>query len=114
MYALQEDIAASRDSYERFAADIERSLPNGLILHAAGRTDEGVRIIEIWEGEEAWRASSTFVRARRPPLGCAGARRGKSQRNRRASPDASSSSQLVARSFGVHTSTSFTEKEEER
>ena len=28
--------------------------PEGLILHAAGRTDEGVRIIEVWESEEAW------------------------------------------------------------
>ena len=35
------------------AADIERSLPDGLILHAAGRTDEGFRIIEVWESEDA-------------------------------------------------------------
>jgi hypothetical protein len=53
-YALVEDVAASWESYERFAADIERSLPDGLILHAAGRTDEGFRIIEVWETEEAW------------------------------------------------------------
>ena len=25
-----------------------------LILHAAGRTDEGIRIIEVWESEELW------------------------------------------------------------
>jgi hypothetical protein len=54
-YALVEDVAASWESYERFAADLEQSLPEGLILHAAGRTDEGVRIIEVWESEEAWR-----------------------------------------------------------
>jgi hypothetical protein len=54
-YALVEDVAASWESYERFAADIERSNPDGLILHAAGRTDEGFRIIEVWESEEAWR-----------------------------------------------------------
>lgn len=54
-YALVEDVAASWESYERFAADIERSLPEGLILHAAGRTDEGFRIIEVWESEDAWR-----------------------------------------------------------
>jgi hypothetical protein len=34
---------------------MERSKPDGLILHAAGRTDEGFRIIEIWESEEACR-----------------------------------------------------------
>jgi len=53
-YAVVEDVAASWESYERYAADIERSLPDGLILHAAGRTDEGFRIIEIWVSEEAW------------------------------------------------------------
>jgi len=52
-YAVVVDVAASWESYERFAADFERSRPEGLILHAAGRTDEGVRIIEIWESEDA-------------------------------------------------------------
>lgn len=54
-YALVEDVAASWESYESFAGDIERAQPDGLILHAAGRTDEGFRIIEVWESEEAWR-----------------------------------------------------------
>lgn len=54
-YAVVEDVAASWESYERLGADIERSRPDGLILHAAGRTDEGFRIIEIWESETAWR-----------------------------------------------------------
>jgi len=67
-YAVVEDVAASWESYERFAADFERSTPEGLILHAAGRTDEGVRIIEVWETEEAWHrfteASESSARAR--------------------------------------------------
>jgi hypothetical protein len=54
-YAVVEDVAASWETYERFAVDLERSRPDGLILHAAGRTDEGVRVIEVWESEEAWR-----------------------------------------------------------
>lgn len=53
-YALVEDVAATWEHYERFAADLERSHPDGLILHAAGRTEEGFRIIEVWESEEAW------------------------------------------------------------
>ncbi|MGH3129048.1 MAG: hypothetical protein ACRDPX_14095 [Gaiellaceae bacterium] len=53
-YAVVEDVAASWESFERFAADFERSKPEGLILHASGRTDEGIRIIEVWESEEAW------------------------------------------------------------
>ena len=60
-YALVEDVAASWESYERFAAVLERSLPEGLILHAAGRTDEGVRIIEVWESEDAWSAFAEVV-----------------------------------------------------
>jgi hypothetical protein len=53
-YAVVEDVAASWESYERSAADLELRRPEGLILHAAGRTDEGVRIIEVWTSEEAW------------------------------------------------------------
>lgn len=54
-YAVVEDVAASWESYELIAAELERSRPDGLILHAAGRTDEGIRIVEVWESEEAWR-----------------------------------------------------------
>ena len=53
-YAVVEDIAASWESYQDVAADLRVARPEGLILHAAGRTDEGVRIIEVWESEEAW------------------------------------------------------------
>jgi hypothetical protein len=55
LYAFVEDVAASWEAYEPVAADLERSLPRGLILHAAGRTDEGFRIIEVWASEQAWR-----------------------------------------------------------
>lgn len=54
-YAFVEDLAASWESYEGFAAALEEATPDGLIVHAAGRTDEGFRIIEVWESEVAWR-----------------------------------------------------------
>lgn len=54
-YVLVEDVAASWESYERFASGLVAKTPEGLILHAAGRTDEGFRIIEVWESEDAWR-----------------------------------------------------------
>lgn len=54
-YAFVEDIAASWEHYQRFAAALEGPTPEGLILHAAGPTDEGFRIIGIWESEDAWR-----------------------------------------------------------
>ena len=53
-YAFVEDIAASWEHYAAFAAALEDPLPEGLLLHAAGPTDEGFRIIGVWESEEAW------------------------------------------------------------
>jgi hypothetical protein len=53
-YAFVQDIAASWEHYQRFAAAFEDPTPDGLILHAAGPTDEGFRIIGIWENEDAW------------------------------------------------------------
>lgn len=52
-YALIEDVPASWDGY----AVIERRLgerPPGLVVHVAGPTDEGFRIIEVWESEADW------------------------------------------------------------
>jgi len=54
-YAFVEDVAASWKHYQRFAAALEGPTPVGLILHAAGPTDEGFRIIGVWESEDAWR-----------------------------------------------------------
>jgi hypothetical protein len=53
-YALVGDIAAS---WERYAGLVRllRHAPSGLLLHVAGPTDEGFRIIEVWESEDAWR-----------------------------------------------------------
>lgn len=53
-YAFVEDIAASWEQYEPFAAALDGPAPPGLIVHAAGPTDEGFRIIGLWESEEAW------------------------------------------------------------
>ena len=54
-YVLVEDVAASWERYEQFAAPLREGAPEGLILHAAGPTDEGFRIVEVWESEDAWR-----------------------------------------------------------
>ena len=53
-YALVKDVFASWEHYGEIARSLER-LPRGLLLHVAGPTDEGIRIIEIWESEVAWR-----------------------------------------------------------
>jgi hypothetical protein len=53
-YAFVEDVAASWERYARFAAALEGPPPDGLLLHAAGPTDEGFRIIGVWESEADW------------------------------------------------------------
>ena len=54
-YAFVQDIASSWDRYEHLRAALTGPPPDGLILHLAGPTDEGFRIIGVWESERAWR-----------------------------------------------------------
>ena len=53
-YVVVEDVAASWEHYGRFAEALSGPAPAGLILHAAGPTDEGFRIVGVWESEAAW------------------------------------------------------------
>jgi hypothetical protein len=53
-YVIVEDVAASWEQYGQFAAALAGPAPAGLIVHAAGPTDEGFRIVALWESEEAW------------------------------------------------------------
>jgi hypothetical protein len=55
-YAIVQDIASSWEHYERVAAGLTDPAPPGLIVHLAGPTDEGFRVIAIWENETAWQA----------------------------------------------------------
>ena len=61
-YVLVEDVAASWDRYEAIARSVERA-PRGLLIHVAGPTDEGFRIVEVWESEAAWRRFEPDLRA---------------------------------------------------
>ena len=53
-YAFVQDVAASWQQYELITAATVEPVPSGLILHVAGPTDEGFRIIDVWESEDAW------------------------------------------------------------
>ncbi len=53
-YAFVQDVASSWEQYERIAAAIAEPAPRGLVVHVAGPTDEGFRMIDIWESAEAW------------------------------------------------------------
>jgi hypothetical protein len=53
-YAYVQDVASSWDQYQHVTAALVEPPPEGLLVHVAGPTDEGVRIIDVWESEEAW------------------------------------------------------------
>jgi hypothetical protein len=53
-YAVVQDVPTNWHDYERISADAVEPVPIGLILHVAGPTDEGIRVIEVWDGERAW------------------------------------------------------------
>ena len=52
-YVVVQDVPASWEDYRPLAAALGDDAPEGLILHVAGRTDEGFRIIDVWESREA-------------------------------------------------------------
>ncbi len=55
-FAVVYDIAASWQDYHLIReAGPEDSVP-GLILHAAGPTQDGFRTIDVWASEDAWQA----------------------------------------------------------
>ena len=58
-YAVVQDVPASWEDYRLVAAALGGDAPEGLILHAAGRTDEGFRMIDVWESREAWKTFSS-------------------------------------------------------
>jgi hypothetical protein len=53
-YAFVQDISSSWEQYERIAARLTEPPPPGLLLHLAGPTDEGFRVIDIWDSERAF------------------------------------------------------------
>jgi hypothetical protein len=58
-YVVVEDVAASWEHYRRFADALDGPAVAGLIVHAAGPTDEGFRVVGVWESEAAWRRFAT-------------------------------------------------------
>ena len=54
-YAFVQDVASSWEQYERVAAGLTNPAPPGLIMHLAGPTDEGVRIIDVWDSEDEFK-----------------------------------------------------------
>jgi hypothetical protein len=53
-YAFVQDVPATWDTYGALAKTLSPDCPEGLVVHAAGPTDEGFRMIEIWDSRETW------------------------------------------------------------
>ena len=53
-YVIVYDVSASWEQYEQSLRPLVEPTPEGLILHAAGKTDEGYRTVDVWESEAAW------------------------------------------------------------
>ena len=53
-YAFVQDVPATWDTYRGIAETLSADCPEGLVVHAAGPTDEGFRMIGIWESRETW------------------------------------------------------------
>lgn len=64
-YVYVQDVASSWAEYERATAALVDPAPTGLIVHIAGPTDEGVRIIDVWDDEHA---AQLFLVHRLSPL----------------------------------------------
>ena len=52
-YAYVHDVPATWDTYRDIAKPCHRNCPKGLVVHAAGPTDEGFRMIGVWHSREA-------------------------------------------------------------
>ena len=52
-YACVQDVPASWETYLQIIDDLGDETPAGLLIHAAGPTDEGFRMIDVWESETA-------------------------------------------------------------
>jgi|RhiMethySRZTD1v2_1073278.scaffolds.fasta_scaffold3029640_1 hypothetical protein len=53
-YAVVCDIPATWETYEPLGRALVNPVPTGLLLHVAGPTDEGYRVIDVWATREDW------------------------------------------------------------
>ena len=53
-YAVVRDVPASWSVYLENADDLARQAPKGLLVHAAGPTEEGFRVVDLWASRQDW------------------------------------------------------------
>lgn len=51
-WAFVSDVPISREQYDKLDAELGSNKPEGLIVHAAGESGSGIRIIDVWESKQ--------------------------------------------------------------
>ncbi len=51
---VQDNSGMDTGMYDKVAAEIGDDAPEGLIVHVAGAHGDGLRIIDVWESEDAY------------------------------------------------------------
>ncbi len=57
-FAVVHDIAATWGDYAAIRRSFTDGSVEGLILHAAGPTEDGLRLIDVWTSQGAWQRHS--------------------------------------------------------
>jgi hypothetical protein len=72
-FAVVRDVPASWTVYLEGADELGRQAPQGLLAHAAGPTDEGFRVVDVWASRSEWEqfrdrspAATLDVKVRQP------------------------------------------------
>jgi hypothetical protein len=51
-WAFVSDVPISREQYDKLDKELGSDKPEGLIVHAAGESGSGIRIIDVWESKQ--------------------------------------------------------------
>ena len=51
-WAFVSDVPISREQYDKLDEELGSQKPDGLIVHAAGESGSGIRIIDVWESKQ--------------------------------------------------------------
>jgi hypothetical protein len=51
-WAFVSELPISREQYDKLDEEIGSDKPEGLIVHAAGESGSGIRIMDVWESKQ--------------------------------------------------------------
>jgi hypothetical protein len=63
-YAFTQDVPIPWAVYQQIRANLGEGAPDGLVVHIVIETEKGLRYVDVWESEQAFR---TFVETRLHP-----------------------------------------------